>query len=286
MIDFVVMFSSPLMLIWDVFKHWINLFIAPVLDFNMLWIIVPVYLNWIVTEIFQEKKGTSFGNAITNGVVMLWVGVDWTRQIIYQGILEYGWGILFIKSFIALLAFIYGIIIIVVGLRAKKITKYIGRIREISYFCIVFTPIFYGVINPELKVFIAIILFFPVFYFFFELLDFIIPDPKTNKIDENEDIGVSYKNKDIYQNSSNSFYDRSVDMNNLRRENTFQPFSQQQNIQSIQDTSIKPFNFSYSAQAQTSNKKFIPIQKTRRKYYSYPYSKNYNPDYNPFIKKS
>lgn len=271
----VTLLLSVLVFVWDLFKQWINLFIAPIQDFSMLWIIIPIYLNWLVTEIFQEKKGTSFGNAITNGVVMLWVGIDWTRQIMYQGILEHGWGILILKGIIALLAFAYGITIIIVGLRAKKITKYIGRIREISYFCIAFTPIFYGVIQPELKVFVVIILFFPVFYFFFEFLDFVIPDPKTNKIDEEEVSGANNANKEMFQGAGFSDPGQNMNLNNL---NTGQP-SQSPIQQQITQQNSQSAQQSYSQASRN-----LP-QRIRKKYYSYPYSKNYNPGYDPFQHK-
>ena len=63
-------------------KDIFSLLIAPIIHKELLWIIVPVYLNWVLTEVYQEKKGTSYGNAIANGFVALWVGIDWARATI------------------------------------------------------------------------------------------------------------------------------------------------------------------------------------------------------------
>src|SRR3989338_10149689 len=65
----------------EAFVDWLSLFAAPFSRPDMLWVIIPIWGVWVFSEFFQEKKGTSFGNAITNGAVMLFVGVDWIRHI-------------------------------------------------------------------------------------------------------------------------------------------------------------------------------------------------------------
>ena len=57
---------------WELLKTWFSLFAAPVYNLEMLWIIIPTYLNWIFADFFQEKKGTSLGNAISNAKVNLY----------------------------------------------------------------------------------------------------------------------------------------------------------------------------------------------------------------------
>ena len=62
-------------------------------------------------EFFQEKKGTSFGNAISNGAFPLWVAFDWSRYLtgqIVAGTISFSF-MLFIKYFIALVSFSYGL---------------------------------------------------------------------------------------------------------------------------------------------------------------------------------
>ncbi len=143
---------------------------APAKQPEMLWILVPIYLNWVFTDYFQERKGTDFGNAMTNGVVTVWVGMDWIRQTLKLGISAP-------KIVISALFIIYGLIIMAESARAKRIAHYIGRVREVSYFMIVATPIFYGIIPIDLITLAAILLFFPIFYGLAELIDRILPAP-------------------------------------------------------------------------------------------------------------
>lgn len=147
---------------------------APLKQPDMLWILIPIYLNWIFTDYFQERKGTDFGNAMTNGVVTIWVGMDWIRQSIKNAVLNMS-----LASKIGLSAFfiIYGLIIMVESARAKKIVHYIGRVREVSYVMIVMTPVFYGVIKLDLITLAAILVFFPIWYLINEAVDRILPAP-------------------------------------------------------------------------------------------------------------
>lgn len=162
---------------------------APIKQPDMLWILIPIYLNWIFTDYYQERKGTDFGNAITNGVVAVWVGIDWIRQLIKAKTIglaaatEIGVSIFFL---------IYGLIIMVESAKAKKIAHYIGRIREVTYFSIVLTPIFYGVIPFDLVTLVAILLFFPIFYGIGEAFDRLMPAPpgEEESLGEAPDLGA------------------------------------------------------------------------------------------------
>lgn len=177
---------------WAILSTLGTLFATPLLNFSTLWIIIPVYLNWLFTEIFQEKKGTDLGNAITNGAVAVWVGMDWgrtTTQAILAGELALD-SILATKIAIITFFLIYGFIIIVEGIRMKKITHYIGRIREVTYFALVMTPIFYGVVEFNLTTILAILLGFPIFYGIIELICRITPTPQTYDEDQMPSAGA------------------------------------------------------------------------------------------------
>ncbi len=103
--------------IGHLFNVWMSIFAAPMKNFEMLWIIIPIYLNWIFTEIYQEKKYTSLGNAISNGTVVLWVGIDWLRRSINLLVakeLVFGFDFT-IKILIAFIVLAYGISIILLG---------------------------------------------------------------------------------------------------------------------------------------------------------------------------
>ena len=190
--------------IWSLFLLWGGLLIAPILSPSLLWIIVPVWLSWFFAEFFQEKKSTSFGNAISNGVVPLWVAIDWTRFLV-NGLLSESYSpehinfgfIVFIKFSICFLVFIYGMFIIIMGIQAVSFTRYFGRIREVTYVIIMFTPIIYGVVDITLAVIFSMLLFFPFFYYLIEVIDYYAPDPQAVKEDANDsgnNSGSGYNN--------------------------------------------------------------------------------------------
>jgi len=166
------------------FVDWLKLFLAPFKNFDMLWIIVPLWGVWAFSELFQEKKGTSFGNAITNGAIMLFVGVDWIRQVV-RGVQS---GTPFETDLVAKMA-VSGVIIvisaaiIVLGIKGKNIVKYIGRVRASTYILLMFTPIIYGVVELSIRNLAIIACFFPAFYLFVAALDRWIPTPKTFELE-------------------------------------------------------------------------------------------------------
>ncbi len=174
------------------FLSWLKLYAAPFTNFELLWIIIPIYINWIFTEIYQEKKGTSFGNAISNGVVPLWVGIDWGRVTVRM-LLNHQIGfdaVLAAKFGIITFMIIYGLAIIILGIQVKKITRYIGRIREISYVSLMLTPVFYGVAKLSLTNLLAMLIFFPLFYGIIELICRVTPNPQSIEDDEMPDLGA------------------------------------------------------------------------------------------------
>ena len=68
---------------WGLFKLWITtLFVLPFKHTQMLWLLIPIWATWFFAEFFQEKHGTSMGNAITNSVVVIWGSIDCTRQTV------------------------------------------------------------------------------------------------------------------------------------------------------------------------------------------------------------
>ncbi len=180
-------------IVFDLLGRWAALFAAPLKDFSMLWIIIPLYLNWIFSEFYQEKKGTSFGNAITNGVTLLWVGADWgktTMQMVQAGQIAFD-ATFALKILIAFLTLGYGLLIIILGVKLSKLEKYLGRVRVITYFALMATPIFYGVVAPEFLTIAAMLLFAPLFYIVIEMVDRVMPSPRTYDEDSMPSLGAS-----------------------------------------------------------------------------------------------
>ena len=184
-ISFWTAIASILLFFWSLFILWLSIFIAPFENLEMLWIIVPVWLVWFFSEFFQEKRGTSFGNAISNGVVALWVGIDWIRyliRLIGEGEIDYGMQT-YSKFFLSFIVFVYGLIIIIYGIKTRSYIKYIGRIREITYVLLMLSPVVYGIVEMHWKTALAMILFFPLFYYVIEIIDTRTPNPKTYESD-------------------------------------------------------------------------------------------------------
>ena len=151
-----------------------NLLDSPIKNLEILWIIIPIWINLIFTDLFQEKKGTNMGNAITNGAVMLWVGIDWIRYITrnFSGI-HYEF---IVNLLLCMVIIVFGIFVVYKGIKGKTYIKYIARVRETSYPLLMFSPVIYGIIEPNLKFILSIIIYFPIFYYLFEFLDKKIPD--------------------------------------------------------------------------------------------------------------
>ena len=173
---------SAILYVWTLFKIWLStIFVVPFQHPEMLWILVPVILGWFFAEFFQEKTGTSMGNAITNSIIVVWGSIDCARQtvkLISDGILIRTGEIIARFSIIAAIL-AYGITIIVLGWKGNPIIKYIGRVREVTYVFIMTVPIFYNAIPFSLNHIIAAIVFFPLGYFIIEFIDYITPDPKA-----------------------------------------------------------------------------------------------------------
>src|SRR3989338_10437404 len=85
----------------------------------------------------------------------------------------------FLKIIVSLGVFAYGFYVIMLGIRTHKLVYFIGRIRWVTYLLVMFTPIVYNVIRMDFYTLLAIIVFFPLYYWIIEIFDRITPEPKT-----------------------------------------------------------------------------------------------------------
>jgi hypothetical protein len=181
-----MVFTEVLTYVWNLFSLWAQtLFILPFKNPDMLWILVPLWLSWFFGEFFQEKLGTSFGNAISNAVIVLWAGVDCIRQTIY---LMNGGEIqetLWIRFMLCGLLILYGIIIIIYGTKTKDKVKRFGRIRDVTYAFAILVPVLYNAAPLIWQHFLAAIIFFPIFHYTIQLIDLKTPTPKALQKDIN-----------------------------------------------------------------------------------------------------
>ncbi len=181
LIGFLSILTTALLYIWSLFLHWLSIFSAPVQEPEMFWIIIPIWVNWFFTEFFIEKHGTSFGNAIGNGVIPILASIDWTRylyRLLSDGTISFTLGI-FIKFVLSFIIFAYGVFVIIAGIKIRHIVFYIGRIRWITYVLVMITPVIYNVIKFNTQTLLAIILFFPLYWWTIEIFDRITPEPRV-----------------------------------------------------------------------------------------------------------
>jgi hypothetical protein len=173
MLGIIEVMLSVFYFVFDSFKLWLtNIFSAPFSNYEIFKILVPVYIGLFLAEFFQEKKGTSRGNAISNSVIVLWGGMDFFISALKDGADIF-------KLAIAAVIILYGFYIIVAGFMDKEIIKYIGRIREVSYFIIVFAPLYYTDTQLSFSYIFGAVVFFYIFYRALEVIDKFIPDPKA-----------------------------------------------------------------------------------------------------------
>ena len=182
-ISFLSILSTTFLALWHLFLYWLSMFTAPIEEPEMFWIIIPIWINWFFAEFFQEKYGTSFGNAVSNGAIAILASVDWARymyRLFVDGIIRFTFGV-FLKFFAAVAIFGYGVFVIVAGIKTRKIVFFIGKIRWVTYILVMFTPIVYNVIKMNFYTLFTIILFFPLYYWVIEIFDRITPEPKVYK---------------------------------------------------------------------------------------------------------
>ncbi|MCA9495337.1 MAG: hypothetical protein KC589_00185 [Nanoarchaeota archaeon] len=136
--------------------------ITSVQDSNFLWLIIPIFFIGIITDKYQEEFGTSIGNAISNGALIIFTGFSWLQLISSRTNFENS----FILSQIILSVFIiiYGFMIIASGFKTGEFGKTYGRIRVVTFMLIFFTIIIYV---PLLYNFISIILYVLIFPFYY-----------------------------------------------------------------------------------------------------------------------
>ncbi len=198
--------SSSLSYVLLLTDRWLQFIVAPLKNFDLLWLAVPVLLNWILNEYFQERKGTSYGNAIANGFVMFWVGLDFSRTIVNNFAKKGFASLSALHVVMTLVILIYGSLVMYEAVKGRRIAHLIGRIREVTYFSIISIGVIYNAVVFDINTLIAVIVFFPVFYFAVETALKILPPPEAELEEELEQGGsqqqVSTPEREQYQQPS------------------------------------------------------------------------------------
>lgn len=131
---------------------------------DFFWILIPIFFIGVITDKYQEEFGTSIGNAISNGALIIFTGFSWMQVISSRG-LQY-FDVALSQYLFAALVIGYGFAIIASGFGTGAFAQKYGRIRVITFMLLFFTLMIYV---PILYNFISIIIFvliFPLYYAF------------------------------------------------------------------------------------------------------------------------
>lgn len=162
-------------ILFDLINRWSEIFYLTLTNEKIIWITYPIYITWITIEIFEENE-PSHGHAIVNGVINLWVSIDWLRHTIIET-KTFEWYILltiFINFFISIMILRY-------ALKKSNIANYIGKTRVVSYFQISFSPLIYKIIPFDILSLISIFFMFPIVFLTIELIKKLIEKYHSNR---------------------------------------------------------------------------------------------------------
>lgn len=147
---------------------------------NILWILIPIFFVGIITDKYQEEFGTSLGNAISNGALIIFTAFSWLQLISTRGE-EFAIDITVSQLLFTLFIILYGFAIVASGFESGEFAKKYGRIRVITFMLIFFTIMVY---IPYFYNFISIIIFvllFPLYYAVITHLIEILPSASTKE---------------------------------------------------------------------------------------------------------
>ncbi len=145
---------------------WLGLIILPIFSFNLLWRMLPIYLNGFVGSIYLNRP--SHTTAVFGGLTALWACADWIRGYM----MEQG-AVTSINWYIAIGFGFYGIMALIVGLmKIGFLYGVLGRRTILTFFAISFYPIQTGhavfsleIVKVILIMAIPVIILFEVFAF-------------------------------------------------------------------------------------------------------------------------
>ncbi len=139
-------------------------------DSNILWILIPIFFVGIITDKYQEEFGTSLGNAISNGALIIFTAFTWLQLISTRGE-NFPIDVTISQLLFTLFIISYGFAIVASGFETGKFAKKYGRIRVITFMLMFFTIMVY---IPYLYNFISIIIFVLLFPLYYALITHII----------------------------------------------------------------------------------------------------------------
>lgn len=185
----------------------LNLLSTTILNSQIVWITLPIYISWIVTAYFQEKREVQYEEVATNSTIMMYTSLNWIGYLINE-FKEFNLDFLS-KIIVSILFFAISLFTLINAIKRRKVSLYLGNITTISYFQIVYTPIIYNLFELNLDVIIAILLYWPVFFFIIHklIIQKLLPDifGKEEYSEESTYKEIEYS-QDYYQSFESRYY--------------------------------------------------------------------------------
>ena len=160
-------------------KVGINELIFAIGDSNYLWILIPIFFIGIITDKYQEEFGTSIGNSISNGALIIFSGFSWIQIISSRE--NFALDVTISQYLLSVMIIVYGFSIIASGFKTGRFAKKYGRIRVVTFMLmffslIIYVPIFYNFVSVLLFVFL-----FPFYYAFITEFVKVMPNAGRKK---------------------------------------------------------------------------------------------------------
>jgi hypothetical protein len=130
--------------------QFVQLVVAPFTSLDRIWLgIIPLYVSMILGEVYIQK--VSYANAVRNGFLMLWAGLNWAANLANSSAFAY----VFSPSTKIIAWIVTGtclsiaIFTIVLGLRKKdkELAGILGHTRFSGYFLIMLYPMQAGLVR-------------------------------------------------------------------------------------------------------------------------------------------
>lgn len=146
------------------FSTWISLIIAPFSNFELLWGVIPLYMEGVISVFYEED---SPGRLLMGGGILSFIALDWARRLFQQGIypsLQIQWMLVFILIS-------YGILSLILVLKKTKgLIRMLGKRKLVVFFALSFYPLQSGMIPYSDDVLISILVMLVPIWLILELI--------------------------------------------------------------------------------------------------------------------
>ena len=145
-----------------------DIFRAPFVELSALWLIAPLFIMWIVLELYfdiHQDEELGWNTALGNGISMFWIAVNMMRFLFVENFRDFGW----LKFIVIILLLCYSIFISYISFThqlSPKATFYLASPTTAYYFSGIVILWAYGSLTLSLWMIIDIMLLFGIVVLF------------------------------------------------------------------------------------------------------------------------